>query len=180
LKFGKFFAFTLAASKRIAQQNLFHSAPSLASCHSFCFADFFHLFIGHRKIEGILYPQKAKERHKKLRFTFDMIVCRRARLWKSEICVQFNGDVIGERGGERYIMIIAIMLSNYKFLALSSPCAISTLMADGDKLSFLFRKSLHAASSSCLFFYSGEFWVCFRCSGAFLSTFVNEILISMA
>lgn len=59
----------------------------------------------------------------KIHFTFDMIVCRRARLWKSEICAQFSGDVIGEYGGERYIMIIAIMLSNYKFLALFFPRA---------------------------------------------------------
>ena len=37
------------------QNKIYFSAPSLASCHSFCFADFFHLFIGLRKI---LYPSE--------------------------------------------------------------------------------------------------------------------------
>jgi hypothetical protein len=144
LKFGKFFAFTQQV-KRVAVQNLFHSAPSLASCHSFCFADFFHLFIGLRKIEGILYPQKRGEEKKwKIRFTFDndcVSLCTAlAENWTSEICAQFSGrDVIGERG-ERYIMIIAKMLSNYKFLALFFlPCAISSLMVINCHSSFVNR-----------------------------------------
>lgn len=70
-----------------------------SSCHSFCFRRISFTFLSDlRKIEGILYPKepctaaRCREKNAEMHFTFDMIVCRRARTCAGP----FSGDVIGE------------------------------------------------------------------------------------